>query len=186
MLGCFHFLRPVLVNTGLLSSIGVETVKTLVQRCRSEPRLLNLMSLFRQMVNLAIAIGLDKGGTSLKSLSLQSYSQLKDFHTPSSYRLCAISRAAGILKNYRNLSRKHKVRTPYCRRPGLTICYGLKIRNRLLCLPGGFTIPLNHHTGSSLRARYQTPLRHPCSRHSCHRILETNTNGTMQRNDGHR
>ncbi len=104
------------------------------------------MDMFRQMVNLAIAIGLETRRTSLKSLSLASYHQLKIFNIPSRYRLCAISRATGILKNYRSLSKKHSARIPYCRRPGLNMCYGLKIRNRELSLTGGLSIPLNDHT----------------------------------------
>ena len=72
------------------------------------------MELFRRMVNQSIAIGLETGKTSLKMLSLASYHQLKAYETRSEYRLCAISRASGILKNYRNLSSKHSVRIPYC------------------------------------------------------------------------
>jgi putative transposase len=98
------------------------------------------------MVNLCIAIGLERKKTSLKSLCLVSYHHLKVFQTPSKYRLCAISRAVGIIKNYRGLSKKHRVSTPYCLRPSLTICYNLKIRNDELHLPGGFHIPLNSHT----------------------------------------
>jgi len=128
----------------------LETVKTVVQNYRPEPRLLDLMEQFRQMINLSIAIGLETGITSLKSLSKAGYHRLKVFDTRSKYRLCAISRAAGILKNYRNLSKKHRVKVPYCRRAGLTICYGLKIRNNELILPGGFHILLNNHTLSLL------------------------------------
>jgi putative transposase len=98
------------------------------------------------MVNHSISIGLEAKRTSLKSLSTVSYHRLKEFKTDSRYRLCAISRAAGILRNYNNLSKKHKVRTPYCRRAGLTICYGIRV-NQMgeLSLPGGFNIPLNKH-----------------------------------------
>ena len=104
-----------------------------------------LWTCFRQMVNLTIAIGLETRRTSLKSLSLANYRQLEIFNIPSHYRLCAISKATGILKNYRSLSKKHGDRTPHCRRPGLTICYGLKIRNRELSSTGGLSIPLNNH-----------------------------------------
>src|SRR5438094_9211960 len=103
------------------------------------------------MVNLSITIGLETGRTSLKSLCLVSYHRLKIFETPSKYRLCAISRAAGILKNDRNLSKKHSVATPYCRRPSLITCYDLKIKNNELNLPGGFHIPLNNYTLNVLK-----------------------------------
>ena len=153
------FVKPLIVGgtitfTDQSSSIAaradqypsVETVKTVVQPYKPEPRLLELTELFRQMVNTSIAVGLETGRTSLKSLSLVSYSHLKIFRTDSRYRLCAISRAASILKNYRNLSNKHRVRTPYCRRAGLTICYGVKVNDDgILCLPGGFGIPLNRY-----------------------------------------
>ena len=130
---------------------ALETVKTVTQKYQPEPKLLDLMRQFRQMVNQCIIIGLETHRTSLKSLSNVTYHRVKVFDTPSKYRLCAISRAAGILKNYRNLSKKHRVRVPYCRRAGLTICYGLKIRNNELFLPGGFHILLNNYTLSLLR-----------------------------------
>jgi putative transposase len=103
------------------------------------------------MVNHSIAIGLETKRTSLKSLSIVSYDRLKEFKTDSRYRLCAISRAAGILRNYNNLSKKHRVSTPYCRRTGLTICYRVKLNNvGELSLPGGFNIPLNKHVLQAL------------------------------------
>ena len=109
------------------------------------------MEEFRQMVNLSIGIGLEAGKTSLKSLSLVCYHRLKVFSTRSEYRLCAISRAAGILKNYRNLSKKHRVRVPYCHRAGLTICYRVKIKDDEVILPGGFHIILNNYVLNVLR-----------------------------------
>ena len=103
------------------------------------------------MVNHSIAIGLETGRTSLKMLSLASYHRLRDYGTHSHYRLCAISRASGILKNYRNLSGKHRVKVPYCRRIGLTICYGVKVKDDTLILPGGFRIRLNNYVLTTLR-----------------------------------
>jgi IS605 OrfB family transposase len=102
------------------------------------------------MVNQSIAIGLETGRTSLKMLSLASYRQLKIFGTRSRYRLCAISRASGILKNYRSLSKKHRVKIPYCQRLGLTICYGLKVKDGMLTIPGGYSVQLNSHVVSTL------------------------------------
>jgi putative transposase len=95
------------------------------------------------MTNECIRIGLAEGKTSLKSLSLASYSQLKRHETPCAYRLSAISSAAGILANYRRLSKKHHVNQPYCRRSKLTTCYGLKASNGKLQMPGDLQIPLN-------------------------------------------
>src|ERR1700746_688066 len=103
-------------------------IKTVVQNYTPEPRLVQVIEKFRHMVNLSIAIGLETRRNSLKSLSLVTYHRLKTYSAPSRYRLCAISRAASILKNYRNLSKRHRVNTPHCRKPGLTICYGVDIR----------------------------------------------------------
>ena len=121
-------------------------VKTVVQSYKPEPRLIDLMESFRQTVNHSMAIGLETKRTSMKSLSTVSYHRLKEFKADSRYRLCAISRAASILRNYSNLSKRHRVSTPYCRRAGLTICYGIRV-NQMgeLSLPGGFNIPLNKH-----------------------------------------
>jgi len=98
------------------------------------------------MVNEAIRIGLDKHLTSLKALSIVAYPQLKPYPIDSRYKLCAISRVTGILKNHRKLSRKHVIRIPYCTQPSLTTCYGLKMVQGYLKMPGKLTIPLNPYT----------------------------------------
>src|SRR5437870_5327472 len=49
------------------------------------------------MVNDSIRIGLLNDASSLRRLSLLSYNQLARYDSPSYYKLCAISRAAGIL-----------------------------------------------------------------------------------------
>ncbi len=84
--------------------------------------------------------------TSLKSLSLICYPKLKRYEVPSAYRLCAISKAVGILRNYRKLSKKQQIREPHCVRPMLITCYGLKKIVDKLRLPGGAEISLNIHT----------------------------------------
>jgi len=56
-----------------------------------------LLEIFRRMVNDSIRIGLANDASSLRRLSLLSYSQLAHYAPPSCYKLCAISRAAGIL-----------------------------------------------------------------------------------------
>ena len=58
---------------------------------------LRLLELFRRMVNDSLRIGLVNDVSSLRRLSLLSYSQLAHYDSPSYYKLCAISRAAGIL-----------------------------------------------------------------------------------------
>jgi hypothetical protein len=72
---------------------------------------------------------------------------LKSYKIDSRYKLCAISKAAGILRNYRKaLRKKQNVSIPYCRRSILTTCYGLSIREGFLCIPAKIKIPLNKRT----------------------------------------
>ncbi len=124
----------------------VWSIKCVAQRFTPDLQLCSQMELFRQMVNEAIRIGLEKHLTSLKTLSTAAYPQLKPYHTYSKYKLCAISRATGILKNHRKLSKKHATRIPYCTQPSLTTCYGLKMVQGYLKMPGKLTIPLNPYT----------------------------------------
>ena len=124
----------------------VWSIKCVAQRFTPDPQLCSQMELFRQMVNQVIRIGLEKHLTSLKTLSIAAYPKLKPYETNSMYKLCAISRATGILKNHRKLSKKHAVRMPYCTQPSLTTCYGLKRVQDYLKMPGKLTIPLNPYT----------------------------------------
>jgi putative transposase len=103
------------------------------------------MELFRRMTNDCIRIGLAEGRTSLRTLSLACYPKLKRYETPAAYKLCAISKAAGILTNYRKLSKKHHVKQPHCSRPNLITCYGLKTVSGRLRMPGNVEIPLNSY-----------------------------------------
>ncbi len=114
------------------------------------------------MVNDSIRIGLAENVTSLKSLSLKAYRQLEPYDSMSYYKLCAISKAAGILKNYRKAERRGKrLSKPYARKPQLTTCYGFKISNGNLLLPikprSKISIPLNHHTLQILSETCLTP-----------------------------
>jgi len=108
------------------------------------------LDVFRQMVNDSIRIGLLNGACSLRRLSLLSYNQLARYDSPSCYKLCAISRAAGILatKN-KSVRRGFPTRTPYAVRQQLVSCYGFEIRNGALRFPVSrgrrFSIPLTKH-----------------------------------------
>src|SRR5438093_3206607 len=78
----------------------------------------------------SIRIGLGNDVSSLRRLSLLSYNQLAGYDSPSCYKLCAISRAAGILAaRNKSLKRGFPTRTPYAVRPCLVSCYGFKIDN---------------------------------------------------------
>ncbi len=113
------------------------------QRFNPDEQILQLMESFRRMTNDCIRIGLAERRTSLKSLSLACYQKLKNYDIPSVYKLCAISKAAGILTHYRKLSSKHHVKEPHCVRPCLITCYGLKLHAGKLRIPANIEIPLN-------------------------------------------
>jgi putative transposase len=112
---------------------------------------LGLLEVFRRMVNESIRIGLANNISSLKKLSLLSYNQLAQYDSPSCYKLCAISRAAGILAaRKKSLKRGFPTRTPYSVRQQLESCYSLKTRNGGLEIPVSrgkcLSIPLTKHT----------------------------------------
>jgi putative transposase len=103
------------------------------------------------MVNDSIRIGLLNGASSLRRLSLLSYNQLARYDSPSCYKLCAISRAAGILAaRKKSVRRGFTTKTPYAVRQQLVSCYSFKIRKGLLEIPVArgrrFAIPLTSHT----------------------------------------
>lgn len=92
-------------------------VKAVQQNYTPNSQLLGLLEQFRQMVNNCIRVGLAENVTSLKSLSLKTYRQLEQYDSMSYYKLCAISKAAGILKNYRKAKRRGKpLKQPYAHR----------------------------------------------------------------------
>jgi len=112
---------------------------------------LHLLELFRRMVNESLRIGVANRASSLRKLSLLSYNPLAQYDSPSYYKLCAISRAAGILAaRKKSVRRGHAARTPYAFRQQLVSCYGFRIRNGLLEIPVArgrrFAIPLTKHT----------------------------------------
>jgi len=130
----------------------MRAVKTVQQHYTTGPEILHMLEQFRQMMNDCVRIGLAENVTSLKSLSTKAYNQLATYDAMSYYKLCAISKATGILRNYRKASRKNpEIKEPYARRPQLTTCYGFKIKTKegALLLPfkpkQPLSIPLNAH-----------------------------------------
>jgi putative transposase len=111
-----------------------------------------LMESFRAMCNDAIRIGLAADASSLKRLSNLTYSSFKEYEVPSYYKLCAISKAAGILAaRKKSIKRGYTTRRPYLSRPLLVSCYGFKIDDDgVLLIPLGdrdfARIALNAHT----------------------------------------
>ena len=107
---------------------------------------------YKQMTNDAVRIGLANGCSSMKRLSSLSYKQLKRYKVPSYYKLCAISKAAGILASRKkSIRRGFKTKDPYLKKPLLVSCYGFKItKDDKLRIPLGNNefegIPLVKHT----------------------------------------
>src|SRR5213594_3798777 len=112
-------------------------LKSVWQHYAPTQDVLGLLEVFRRMVNDSIRIGLANDASSLRKLSLLSYNPLAHYDSPSCYKLCAISRAAGILASRKkSLKRGLPTREPYTVRPQLVSCYGFKVRN------GGLEIPV--------------------------------------------
>src|SRR5439155_8387975 len=106
--------------------------------------------------NDCIRLGLRESLTSMKSLCMKAYHQLSVYDVPTCYRLTAISRATGLLRNYRKELKKRgrSARVPYVTRLSLTDCYGFRVIHRLVRLParrGEYVfIVLNDHTLRSI------------------------------------
>jgi len=110
-----------------------------------------LMETFRLMCNDAIRIGLAANASSLKRLSKLTYGELRRYDAPSYYKLCAISKAAGILAaRKKSIRRGFPTKTPYLSKPMLVSGYGFKVQGGSLHIPIGVRrferIPLNAHT----------------------------------------
>ena len=113
------------------------------------------METFRQMVNDCLRIGLANNASSLKKLSKLCYPVLGKYDIISYYKLHAISKAAGILKNRKqSIKRGFSTKTPYMKRASLISSYGFKVENGILRIPLGdrqyFDIPLNSHARNIL------------------------------------
>jgi putative transposase len=133
----------------------MQALKAVKQNYASSPELLNLLDEFRRMVNDCVRLGLAENVTSMKALSKKAYHELARYDVPTYYRLTAISKAAGILRNYRHALRKQpRVKKPYATRLVLVDCYGFKIINGKLRLPirarEYVYIPLNAYTLQSI------------------------------------
>ncbi len=131
----------------------VQVVKAVKQRYSPSEQTLNLLEDFRLMMNDCIRIGVRENATSMNALSLKCYHALNQYDLASCYRLTAISKAAGILHNYRKQLRKNpntSMKTPYVRKMQLVDCYGFRIqgkRLRLTLRAREYTyVDLNPHT----------------------------------------
>lgn len=125
-------------------------IKSVRQKYTPSEQTASLLETFRLMVNECIRVGLVNGAPSLKKLSLLSYRELGRYDCLSYYKLCAISRAAGILASRKkSIRRGIPTRSPYSVKPQLISCYGFKIENGTLKIPiekgKYFEVRLNPH-----------------------------------------
>lgn len=130
----------------------VLAVKSVKQSYNPTTDILQLMHTFRMMVNDCIRVSLRNNNVStLKKLVMLSYAELSRYDILTYYKLCAISKVAGIMAN-RKKSMKRGIHTkdPYMQKPCLVSCYGFKIVDGKLQVPLGqrqyFEITLNNHT----------------------------------------
>jgi len=126
-------------------------VKSVWQYYAPSREILVLLEVFRRMVNESIRIGIANNVSSLRKLSLLSYNRLAQYDAPSYYKLCAISRAVGILAaRKKSVRRGYAVKTPYAVRQQLVSCYGFKTKNGQLEISVSrgkrLSIPLTKHT----------------------------------------
>src|SRR2546421_1214294 len=136
---------------GLGSCHWLLAVKSVWQHYAPTRDILGLLEMFRRMVNESMRIGLAYNVYSLRNLSLLSYNQLAQFDSPSCYKLCAISREAGILAaRNKSVKRGFPTKTPYAVRQQLVSCYGFKRKNEGLEIPVSrgkrLSISLTKHT----------------------------------------
>jgi putative transposase len=132
-----------------------KVIKSVKQGFTPDKSILEMMELFRHMVNHCIKIGLENDVTSLKRLSTIAYHELLQYDILSYYKIHAISRAAGILSNRKqSIKRGITTKNPHLRRCILVSSYGFKIENKIFKVPLGnkiyLDIPLNYHTNKVL------------------------------------
>ena len=126
-------------------------VKAAKQNYTSTSEILVLLEEFRKMVNDCIRIALAENLTSRQSLTKKAYHQLAKYKLPTYYRLTAISKAVGMIKNYKKTLKQHPdTEKPYATKQTLTDCYGFRIIASHLRIPvsktKGAYIKLNKHT----------------------------------------
>ena len=129
----------------------LRVIKSIKQSIPPNNDIDNMMEIFRDMMNYCIRIGIRENCSTLKRLSMLSYHELRNYDITSTYKLCAISQACGILSKYKKEFKKNtNVKMPYVTRPYITNCYGVKHHGSLLTIPFKYHNPinilLNNHT----------------------------------------
>jgi len=143
----------------LIHSIEVTEVFKSIKQCyHPDNEILEILEIFRRMVNDCIRIGLENNISTMKKLSLLSYEQLGRYNIYANYKLCANARAAGILAaRKKSIKRGFQTKNPYAVKPILIGYLGFKIvNNKIIRIPLGnrryFDIPLNKHTQDILHS----------------------------------
>ncbi|HEY8109857.1 MAG TPA: transposase [Candidatus Nitrosotenuis sp.] len=130
-------------------------IKSVKQRFEQNAELLQMMEVFRQMVNHSIRIGLEFNCSTIKKLCPLTYRQLENYPIMSYYKLTAMSQACGRLSQMkRDIKKGRNPKSPYVQKPYLVSCYGFKINGMLLSIPIGkrkyANILLNDHTAKTI------------------------------------
>ncbi len=113
---------------------------------------MSLMTDFRSMVNDCIQAGILNDCSTLRRLSKLTYGSLKRYAAPSYYRLCAISKAAGILAaRKKSIRRGVPTKDPYMSSPNLVSCYGFIITER-----GKLRIPIDNRVFEEIELNAHT------------------------------
>lgn len=128
-----------------------KACKSISQKYTPNSDMKELMNTFIEMINHCIKIGLKENTHNMKWLSYLCYHELRNYDVLGSYKINAISRAAGILSNRKqSIKRGVKVRYPVVKKPFITNCYGIKYNGILLTVPfknrNPINILLNDHT----------------------------------------
>lgn len=121
------------LEINILQSLPIKSVR---QNHTPNLEQLQMMEVFRQMVNHCIRIGLKYDRYTLKRLSSLAYPQLSKYQIQSKYKLTAISQAcARLVQMKKNIKKGMIPRLPFVRKPYLVSCYGFKINKMLLSFP---------------------------------------------------
>ena len=126
-------------------------MKCVIQNYVPDGNILNLLEIFRCMVNHCVRAGLQNDCKTLKQLSSLAYRELEQYDITSYYKLCAFSKACGILAHRKqSIKRGIFTKNPYMKKPILISCYGFKIKDGIIKIPIGdrkyFDVGLNNHT----------------------------------------
>ena len=97
---------------------------------RPTPEIQKLLEIFQQEVNDCIDIGLSRDVARLKLLSILSGRHRRNHQYPGYYKICAVSRAVGILAARKKSLRRGCHKEPYSIQPQITALPRLQDQER--------------------------------------------------------